>query len=130
MTSRVENSSQYSISTSWLNLNTRYQHSDLTQILDFKILTWIKSWRVENSTRSRWFNLTRSVYKYVEYGIQAYLNKHDCKNLTFWHKWTCIQVIHCKRFYESFIKWIYYICFYHDQCCWRINHWISSDSNK
>ncbi len=47
----IENSSQYSISTSWFNLNTQYQHHDSAWIFDTKILTRIKSWRAENSAR-------------------------------------------------------------------------------
>ncbi len=55
-------SSRYSISILWLNLNTQVKHLDLTQILESRILTWIESWRVENSTWSRWLDSTRSVY--------------------------------------------------------------------
>ena len=64
MSWRVESkiSSRYSISILWLNLNIQVEHLDLTQILELRILTWIESWWVENSTQSRWLDLTRSVY--------------------------------------------------------------------
>ncbi len=55
-------SNQYSISTLWLDLNTQTEHLDSTQILKSRILTWIKSWRVKNSTRSRWLDSMWSVY--------------------------------------------------------------------
>ena len=51
-------SSQYLISIFWLDLNTWVKNSDSTQILKSRILTQIESWRVENSTRPRWLNLT------------------------------------------------------------------------
>ncbi len=53
---------QYSISILWLNLNTQVEHLNLTWILKSRILTWIKSWRVENSTRPQWLDSTRLVY--------------------------------------------------------------------
>jgi len=42
--------------------------------------------------------------EYIKYAIQAYLNRHDCKNMMFQHEWACIQVIHCRKFCKSSTK--------------------------
>jgi len=68
--------------------------------------------------------------EYIRYAIQAYSNKHNHKNMMFQHEWACIQVIHCRRFYENSTRWVYDVYLYHDQCCWRIDYWTLSESNE
>ncbi len=76
-------SSQYLILIFWFNLNTWIKSSDSTQILELRILTWIKSWRVKYLTWTQVLDLTRSVYWQVQ--IQ------DSENLVSWiiniHQW-------------------------------------------
>ncbi len=68
--------------------------------------------------------------EYVEYAIQAYLNKHNHKNIMFQCKWAYIWVVLCTSIYESFTRWVYCVCFYYNQHHQRVDHWTSSKNNK
>ena len=68
--------------------------------------------------------------EYIKYVIQAYFNKHDCKNIIFQHEWACIWVVFHISICKSFTKWVYCVCFCHDQRCQRVDHWTSSESNE
>jgi len=59
--------------------------------------------------------------EYAEYAVQAYLNKHDCKNIMSQREWARIWIVLCTSICESFIKWVYCVCFCHDQRCQRID---------
>jgi len=49
--------------------------------------------------------------EYVKYAIQAYSNRHDCKNMMFQREWACIWVVFRTSICESSTRWVYCVCF-------------------